>query len=119
LAAYLRGRSAACIYQGVRSAFRHIHVGVPQGSVLSPALFNFFVSDCPGMRGLMVMFADDLSPAASALELSKIEATLNADMKTISAWAKRKHLRISPEKSQVTFFTANRRESYVHPQVFY
>ena len=119
LATYLRGRSAACIYQGVRSVFRNIHMGVPQGSVLSPALFNFFVSDCPDTLGLMVMFADDLSAAASALDLHSIENVLNKDMVTIAAWAKRKSLTISSEKSQVTFFSPDRKESYVHPQIFY
>jgi hypothetical protein len=57
-------------------------VGVSQGSVLSPALFNFFVSDIPDTKGLLVMFADNLSPAASALDLKSIETTLNLDMAT-------------------------------------
>jgi hypothetical protein len=119
LVAYLRGRSAACLYQGVRSIFKLVHVGVPQGSVLLLALFNFFVSDCPALRGLMVMFADNLSAAASTLDLETIEATFNSDMKTIASWAKRKHLKISPEKSQCTFFSTNRKENNVHTQIFY
>jgi hypothetical protein len=71
------------------------------------------------MRGLKVMFADDLSAAASALDVQSIEVTLNHDMRIIAAWAKRKGLKISPEKSQVTFFTPDRRESFVHPQIFF
>ena len=47
LAAYLRGRSAACIYQSEVSEWKIIHYGVPQGSVISPILFNFFVQDFP------------------------------------------------------------------------
>jgi hypothetical protein len=104
----LRGQSAAVVYQGVKSIFKKIHIGVPQGSVLSPALFNFFVSDCPDMLGLKVMFADDLSAAASALDLKSVEADLNADMITIANWAKKKHLKISAEKSQVTCFTGRK-----------
>jgi hypothetical protein len=119
LATYLRGRSAACVYQGVRSVFKTIHVSVPQGSVLSPALFNLFMSDLPDTRRLKVMFADDLSAAPSALDLQSIEVTLNHDMHVIAAWAKRKGLKILPEKSQVTFFTPDRRESFVHPKIFF
>jgi hypothetical protein len=37
LSAYLRGRPAACIYQGARSSFRTVHVGVPQGPYYPPA----------------------------------------------------------------------------------
>jgi hypothetical protein len=83
--------------------FKNIHIGMPQGSVLSLALFIFFMSDCHHMLGLKVMFADDLSDAASALSLKSIKTDLNADMIMIAAWAKRKHLNISPKKSHVTF----------------
>ena len=119
LAAYLRGRSATCVYQGVLSNFKMIHMGVPQGSVLSPALFNFFMSDCPDTSELRVLFTDDLTVAASALDLQSIEADLNKDMKIIAAWAKKKLLKISAEKSQLTLFTSNTREAEVHPQVFF
>jgi hypothetical protein len=90
-----------------------------EGSVLSLALFNFFVSDLPDTRGLKVMFADDLSAVASVLVFQSIKVTLNHDMHVIAAWAKRKGLKISPEKSQVTFFMPDRRESFVHPQIFF
>jgi hypothetical protein len=65
------------------------------------------------------MFADDLSAAASAVDLRSIKANLDSDMTPISDWAKRKHLKISPEKSQVTFFMPDRKESYVHSQIFF
>jgi hypothetical protein len=119
LATYLRGRSAAVIYQEVKSMFENIHIGMPQGSVLSPALFNFFVSDCPVTLGLKVMFADNFSAAASAVDLRSIKAKPNANMITISDWPKRKHLKISPEKSQVMFLLPDRKESYVYPQIFF
>jgi hypothetical protein len=96
LATYLRGCSVAVVYQGARSVFKNIHHGVPQGSLLSPAFFNFFVSDCLVTLGLKVMFADDLSTAALAVKLSEIEDSLNRDMVTISTWVQKKKLTISP-----------------------
>ena len=119
LATYLRGRTAACVYQGVRSVLRIIHAGVPQGSVLSPALFNFFVSDCPDTSGLKTSFADDFTIAASSTNLQAIEDNLNSDLTNISLWAHCKHLRISPEKSQVTLFTSDTHQSKYQPQVYY
>ena len=84
LAAYLRGRSAACIYQGARSHFKTLHIGVLQGSVLSPALFNFYVLDFPDMSELKVSFADDFTIAASSPDLHIIEEKLNKDLELIS-----------------------------------
>jgi hypothetical protein len=92
LSTYLRGRSAASTYQGCRSKFRRVHVGVPQGSVLSPALFNYFVSNFTAPSQMLSSFADDFSVAASCPNLQVLEEALNADMANIAAWAARKKM---------------------------
>ncbi|KAF2343518.1 Reverse transcriptase domain [Trinorchestia longiramus] len=43
----LQGRSAKCSYHHHISSSRPVLAGVPQGSVISPALFKLFVSDYP------------------------------------------------------------------------
>ena len=43
LVTYLWGRKASCLYQQHYSPSRKVRVGVPQGSVNSPPLFNHFV----------------------------------------------------------------------------
>jgi hypothetical protein len=87
-----------------------VHVGVPQGLVLSPALFNFFVSDFTVPSQVLTSFADDFSVAASRPNLQVIEEALNADMVNIAAWAARKKLSISADKSEVTLFTPHTKE---------
>jgi hypothetical protein len=64
------------------------------------------------------LFADNFDIGASGPVLEDIAAKLNQDLKHISKWAKRKHLKISTEKSQVSFFTPWNREK-VFPTIFY
>jgi hypothetical protein len=113
---YLRGKLAACIYQGSRSSFRCVYIGVPQGSVLSPCLFNFFTSDFRIVNGTKVSFADDFTLAFTPPDHQVIEATLNEDLRWVAKWAKRKRLMISRSKSQATLFMPDK-EMYMKPQL--
>jgi hypothetical protein len=97
LSTYLRGRSAACIFHWSQSKFRIVHVGVPQGSVLSPCLFNLFVSDFPEVNGVKTSFGDDFTIAKTDPNLQVIGQALNEDLKHVSKWAARKRLKISAD----------------------
>jgi hypothetical protein len=67
------------------------------------------------VSGLLVSIADDVTIAVSDPLLCNIEAALNKDLKRISCrWAKRKHLKISAGKSQITW---NREKD--NPQIFF
>ena len=115
VATYLRGRQACVTWQGVSSPWRNVKTGVPQGSVLGPVLFNFFVSDCPVVDP---SYADDFTISRTAQQLDEIERLLQQDVDAVAEWAERKMLRVEAPKSSITYFTPDRaRESNVHPQV--
>lgn len=87
--------------------------------MISPILFNLYISDFPVVSELKKSFADDFTIAASDPDLKSIKIKLNADMKSIAKWADRKHLKISSGKSQVILFTPNSREHKGQPKIFY
>jgi ribonuclease P/MRP protein subunit RPP40 len=84
LATYTRGRSACCLFRFSVSSSLIIHSGVPQGSVISPALFNFFTSDFPLTSP---SFADDFNLVKSSPDLQTLTSKLNSDLKLVKAWA--------------------------------
>ena len=61
LACYLHGCTARVLHQRAASSFLPIRTGVPQGSVISHCLFNFFVSDYPGTADLQTSYGDDFT----------------------------------------------------------
>ena len=107
LAAYLRGRHQYTEFRGCKSKSRVVKQGVPQGGVLSPLLFNLYLSKMPepppGIR--LISYADDCQALSSHNNIKTICDRLNPYLNTVSAWFKERKLEISAEKSTATLFT--------------
>ena len=71
LSAYLRGRHQAVIYNGIKSRFKQNRRGVPQGAVLSPTLFNYYVADLPPVDSEVTTFADDITLYDTSVEIEE------------------------------------------------
>ena len=82
LTTYLRGRTAAFKYNKLSSKSYPLRTGVPQWSVLSPLLFNLYVSSYPQTVQLSISYADDFTASVTAGSTS-----LAAHAADVSRWA--------------------------------
>ncbi|KAF2345802.1 Reverse transcriptase domain, partial [Trinorchestia longiramus] len=117
LVCYLKGRSAKCSYQHHLSSSRPVLAGVPQGSVISPAIFNLFVSDYPPTAPLITSYADDFTAVATTTKIPDASAILSAHSADVITWAQQKGLTVSIAKSQSSVFTPDTHQSHTNPHV--
>ena len=107
LLSYLRGRLTYVVFRGRKSRYRKMRQGVPQGGVLSPTLFNLYMSKLPspppGMK--LVTYADDSTVLKSGPVIGPLCTELNNYLDTLNQWFKDRSLLISPSKSSATLFT--------------
>ena len=92
-------------------------MGVPQGSVISPALFNYFVSDHPNTADLHTSYADDFTVAAASTSVPETAERLTGHAADVAAWAEERGLTISVAKSHVTLFTSDTHQFRTDPGV--
>ena len=106
LAAYLRDRKTRVVYQGATSGWRKSKTGVPQGSVISPVLFNFFVADLkPSSAAVSESYVDDFHAAETSSDIDSIATALSATAQEYDVWAEENGMLVSASKSTTTLFT--------------
>jgi retron-type reverse transcriptase len=60
IGSFLSQRKFRVSVEGEMSTQREMQAGVPQGSVLSPTLYNLYINDAPQTHGVqLALFADD------------------------------------------------------------
>ena len=96
-----------------RSRCRTLVNGVPQGSVLSPILFNIYTHDIPQLVSEKYIYADDIALLHCHTQLAAIDKRLSLDLKTLSQYFHNWHLRLNTTKTVCSIFhLANRLSKY-------
>ena len=117
LSCYLRGRQAAISFRGTKSSTRIVRTGVPQGSKVSPSLFNYYTADMPRPPVKRICYADDITVWATGPKIAQLESIIDSYMRDVSIYLKDNSLLISAPKSTVTLFTPDTHQFQMHPVI--
>jgi len=83
-----------------------IKAGVPQGSDLSPDLFNIYTADIPvTTNATMETYADDTAILCTRNDLDETSNLLQIHLDLIDNWATKWRIKINPDKSVYVPFT--------------
>ena len=98
---------------------RFVRTGIPQGSKLSPSLFNYYIADMPRPTPPVkrVCYADDITVWASGPKIPQLDSMINSYLRDVSIYLKENSLLISAPKSTVTLFTPDKHQFQTHPDI--
>ena len=102
---YLNGRFQRVKIGSVFSKWLEILLGVPQGSILGPLLFNIFINDFFSFmqRTDVCNFADDNTIYSCATTSDAVISDLEVDMDISLSWFKSNQLVANPTKFKLMF----------------
>lgn len=106
---FLHDRTQAVLVEGSSSPFCEVESGVPQGSVLGPSLFLYYINDMPlGLSSRLRLFADDTIAYLTVSNTTDAE-TLQSDLDKLASWEEKWKMVFHPEKCNVISITRKRK----------
>ena len=102
---FLRSRTQVVVVDGEESDVAPVTSGVPQGTVLGPALFLVYINDLPdGLTCTPRLFADDCLLYRIINSDADTEA-VQADLATLEAWERKWDMEFAEDKCKVLTIT--------------
>jgi ribonuclease HI len=107
---FLKNRRISVRLGTTASSNHPVVAGVPQGSVISPTLFNIMINDllhsCIGVE--YSLYADDCALWVRKRSVQDCVAVLQPALDSMTAWSTKWGLHLSPAKTKAMLFTRRR-----------
>jgi hypothetical protein len=116
IGSFLSERKFRVSVEGEMSMPRAMQAGVPQGSVLSPNLFNMYINDAPQTHGVhLALYAEDTCLYATDRKEDFVVGKLQRGPSSMETWCEFLNIKINKDKTQGIYFCYRRRppESYL------
>lgn len=110
---YLNNRTQRVKFNGMLSDPIDVKVGVPQGSVLGPLLFLFYINDIINElneKCEIRLFADDMLIYTTGYSTAEISNNLNEQLVRVENWLKINKLKVNVDKTKVMLMRGIRKK---------
>ena len=117
---FLANRLARVRLNRATSRTLQFQEGLPQGSVLSPLLFLFFINSLVSRlppESVKSLFADDVALLRQHSNKELAAEALEEDVNVVWRWSQEKKLRLNISKCEVSFFSSDSHESKWQPSI--
>ena len=118
---FLNDRRGRVQLFSVFSSSQRFTQGLPQGSVLAPLLFLFYINDLASTLNddaVIALFANDVSILTPAGKREDAEATTQSVVNSVVTWSQEWKLNLNAEKSEVCPFSTWLNNSSWNPATF-
>lgn len=106
---YLSNRKFYVSIENYNSSIRSITAGTAQGSIISPTLFNIYISDMPIIKNInAAIYADDTALFCSSFRLDTINNRLKLAINKISKYFNNWKIKLNTDKTEFIIFTKRR-----------
>lgn len=103
---YLSQRTQKIVLEDITSNTNSITMGVPQGSILGPTLFNLYVNDIFELQlfGKISMYADDAMLTYSVTNINELQNNIQEDLNTLNNYFNNNSLQMNINKTNYIIF---------------